>query len=140
MDMNDMADIVEDKLYKETLQSVAKSINITIERKFEAIDKNLCLEAMKYAEITKEQLLDCLANDSKRIENFTIKHWQYFNSDEEDDDVLPQSPGLLIDRICDFYLLKYREQGALLNYWKKMRIPQLRKHISDLRSIYNSTE
>lgn len=100
--------------------------------------------------------MDCLHNDFDQIISFSVKKWEFLErvEDEQDfpegeemgkddsDEVLqisPLTPAFLIGYLCEFCLLKYKEESVLTTYLKKLKIAGQKKYVKDLKRLFNET-
>jgi hypothetical protein len=91
-------------------------------------------------------------NDFEKIVAFSIKKWNYLeqSGDEQDfsegeevddsDDLInasPIGPAFLIGYLCEFCLIKYKNEEALVAYLNKLRVPGQKKYLKSLVQIFN---
>ncbi len=153
----DVDAIINDETYVDATASIAQSLNMSVSDYFPAILKQICLEGLKATGHSRQDLLDCLHNDTDQVMAFCVKKLEFLKGtkneqdypegeepDKDDADevleVLPISPAFLIGHLCEFHLLKHGEDGELAAYLKKQRIPGVNKYVRDLKRIFSEIE
>lgn len=154
--MEEIKRFIESKKYKILVNEICKSVKIKIEPVYDDVLCNLDYVKLEKASITISDLEEILEKDHTELVIFSISKLMKYHGvkmqqeypkgeepDEEDRDnnIVHKgySQGFLLLYAIEYFLLKYKPD-TLDNYLKLNRIPQAKKYVKELRTLYEKSQ